>query len=129
MDTGGNGVKLIDFLDHPELYSTAWSALVKQGERVLEELETAFYKPDADIKLQKRIVSVISAIGGDRSVQLLLDKLDYHHREVFHAVVRGLYENQFQASEIQVATHTECHPQNGPYRNLEYGCQDLCQDR
>ena len=103
MDTGGNGVKLIDFLDHPQLYSTAWSALVKQGEGVLEELETAFYKPEANIKLQKRIVSVISAIGGEQSVQLLLDKLNYHHREVFHAVVRGLYENQFQASEIQVA--------------------------
>jgi len=103
IDTGGNGIKLIDFLDHPKLYSGAWSALVKQGERVLEELETAFYKPGAHIKLQKRVVSVISAIGGDRAVQLLLDKLDYHHREVFHSVVRGLYENQFQASEIQVA--------------------------
>jgi len=103
MDTGGSGVKLIDFLDHPQLYSTAWSALVKQGEGVLEELETTFYKPEANIKLQKRIVSVISAIGGDQSVQLLLDKLNYHHREVFHAVVRGLYENQFQATEIQVA--------------------------
>jgi hypothetical protein len=33
----------------------------------------------------------------------LLDKLDYHHREVFYAVVRGLYENQYHASEIQVA--------------------------
>ncbi len=103
IDTGGNGVKLIDFLDHPYLYSMAWSALVKQGEGVLEELETAFYKPDADAKLQKRIVSVISAIGGHRAVQLLLDKLNYHHREVFYSVVRGLYENQFQASEIQVA--------------------------
>ena len=103
IDTGGNGIKLIDFLDHPQLYATAWSALVKQEERVLEELETAFYKPDAEIKLQKRIVSVISAIGSDRSVQLLLDKLDYHHREVFHSVVRGLYENKFHASEIQVA--------------------------
>ena len=103
MDTGGNGVKLIDFLDHPRLYAIAWSALVKQGEGVLDELETAFYKPEADIKLQKRIVSVISAIGGEQSVQLLLDKLNYHHREVFHSVVQGLYENQFQASEIQVA--------------------------
>jgi hypothetical protein len=81
----------------------AWSALVNQGERVLEELETAFHKPEADIKLQKRIVSVISAIGSERSVQLLLDKLDYHHRDVFSSVVGGLYENEFQASEIQAA--------------------------
>ncbi len=103
IDASGNGVKFIDFLDHPQLYAVAWSALVKQGESVLEELETAFYKPEASIKLQQRIVSVTSAIGGDRSVQLLLDKLNYHHREVFRSVVQGLYTNQFQASEIQHA--------------------------
>ena len=103
MDTGGIGAKLIDFLDHPGLYAFAWSSLVKQGEDVLEELETSFHKPGAEIKLQKRILSVISAIGGDRSIQLLLEKLEYHHREVFRAVVRGLYDNNFRASELQVA--------------------------
>lgn len=103
IDTGGSGIKIIDFLDHPQLYASAWSTLVKQGERVIEELETAFHKPEVEIKLQKRIVSVMSAIGGNRAVQLLLDKLDYHHRDVFQAVVRGLYENQFKATEIQVA--------------------------
>ncbi len=103
IDASGNGVKFIDFLDHPRLYSVAWSALVKQGEKVLDELETAFYKPEASILLQQRIVSATSAIGGDRAVQLLLDKLDYHHREVFRSVVQGLYSNQFQASEIQLA--------------------------
>ncbi len=99
-----NGARFIEFLDHPGLYPIAWSALVNQGQIVLEDLETAFHKPGADIKLQMRIVSVISAIGGDRSVQLLLNKLDYHHREVFYSVVRGLYENHFKASEIQLAS-------------------------
>jgi hypothetical protein len=100
---GSNGVRLIDFLEHPRHYGIAWSALVNQGEAVLDDLETAFYKPGTTIKMQLRIISVISAIGGDRSAQLLLEKLDYHHREVFHAVVRGLYDNRFHASEIQVA--------------------------
>ncbi|MCK5136023.1 MAG: hypothetical protein KAR19_09580 [Bacteroidales bacterium] len=104
IDASGNGTQLIALLDHPELYAAAWSALVKQGEKVFEDLETAFHKPGADIKLQRRIISIISAIGGAQSVQLLLNKLDYHHREVFYMVVRGLYDNQFQASEIQLAT-------------------------
>jgi len=103
IDTCGNGVRIIDFLDHPHLYPAAWSSLVKQGEGVLEELETAFSKPETNVKLQKRIVSVISAIGGGKSVQSLLDKLEYHHREVFQSVVQGLYENRFKASEIQLA--------------------------
>lgn len=99
----GTGNQLINFLDHPELYATAWSALVKLGEKVLDDLEAAFYKHDADIKLQKRIISVISAIGGERSNQMLLDKLEYHQREVFNGVIRGLYENHYKASEIEVA--------------------------
>ena len=100
---GNNAVRLIDFLEHPRHYAIAWSALVKQGEAVLDDLETAFYKPGAGTKLQLRLISVISAIGGERADQLLLDKLDYHHREVFSTVVRGLYDNQFRATEIQVA--------------------------
>jgi len=103
IDTSGNGVKIIDFLDHPRLSPAAWSSLVKQGDGVMEELETAFCKPDSTLKLQKRIVSVIAAIGSEKAVQSLLNKLDYHHRDVFTAVVQGLYENRFKASEIQLA--------------------------
>jgi hypothetical protein len=98
---GNNGVKIIDFLNHPDLYPVAWSAIVHQGEKILEELETTFYKPDVSIVLQKRIVSAISAIGGDRAIQFLLHTIEYQNREVFLAVVYGLYETQFQAEKIQ----------------------------
>ena len=103
LDLGGNAHKVIDLLTDRDLFRAAWSTLVQQGEQVLDELEMAFYKPDADIKLQTRIVSVISAIGGARSVQMLLQKLEYQHRDVFHAVVQGLYSNNFQATSIQEA--------------------------
>jgi len=95
---------LIETLEHPQLYSGAWSALVNQGELVLDELESAFFKPSSTLTLQKRILSVLSAIGGGRAMQMMLDKLDYHHREVFSAVVAGLYENYFQASSLQRAS-------------------------
>lgn len=95
---------LIETLEHPKLYSRAWSALVSQGDLVLDELESAFRKPASSTRLQKRIISVLSAIGGERSMQLMLEKLDYHHREVFMAAVLGLYENHFQASSLQTAS-------------------------
>jgi len=95
---------LIESLEHPTLYSRAWSALVQQGELVLDELETAFRKPGSSTLLQKRIISVFSAIGGEQAMQLMLDKLDYHQREIFIAGVLGLYENHFHASELQHAT-------------------------
>ena len=92
---------LIETLEHPQLYAGAWSALVNQGELVLDELESAFHKHGSSIILQKRILSVLSAIGGERAMQMILDKLEYHHREVFTAVLAGLYENHFQASTLQ----------------------------
>jgi len=104
LESDGLGEQLVEFLNHPDLYKTAWSALVSQGERVLDDLETAFHKPGADINLQKRIVSAMAAVGGPHSAQLLLGKLDYHHREIFHETVKSLYENRFRASEIQMAT-------------------------
>ncbi len=116
LDLGSSAHKIIDLLIDPKLYRVAWSALVNQGENVLEELEIAFYKPDADIKLQTRVVSVIAAIGGERSIQLLLQKLEYQHRDVFHAVVQGLYENNFQATEIQ-----EAQVQNAILRKIQAG--------
>ena len=107
MDSLRVTTSLIESLEHPVLYPSAWSALVSQGEVVLEELETSFHKPGSDIKLQKRIISALSSIGGGRATQLMLEKLDYHHREVFNAVVFGLYENRFQATKLQAATvHT-----------------------
>jgi len=101
IELGNKGVRIIEKLDHPQLYPMAWSAIVKQGELILEELETAFYKADVSVVMQKRIVSTISAIGGERAVQFLLQTLEYQNREIFHAVVYGLSENQFQAAKIQ----------------------------
>jgi hypothetical protein len=95
--------RLIENLEHKELYSLSWSALVCQGELVLEELEATFHKAASDVRLQKRIISIFAAIGGEKAMQLLVDKLDYHQREVFSAVVRGLYENHFQANDLQEA--------------------------
>jgi AAA family ATP:ADP antiporter len=102
LDSRGVTNSLIDCLVHPELYAHAWSALVSQGEVVLEDLEAAFHKHGSGIKIQKRIISVFSAIGGEKAMQHLIDKLDYHHREVFYSVVLGLYENHFHASEIEI---------------------------
>ncbi|MEN8156672.1 MAG: HEAT repeat domain-containing protein [Bacteroidota bacterium] len=104
MDSRRVASSLIESLEHPDLYTLGWSALVSQGGAVLEDLEAAFLKPGSDIKLQKRIVSVFAAIGGERAMQLLVEKLGYHHREVFDAVVLGLYENRFHATELQTAT-------------------------
>jgi hypothetical protein len=45
----------------------------------------------------------MAAIGGPKAMQMLVEKLEYHQREVFDASIRGLYENKFLAHELQVA--------------------------
>lgn len=116
LELGGYAQRIISMLNDPTLYRAAWSTLVRQGENVLDELEMAFYKPDADIRLQTRIVSVISSIGGPRAIQLLLQKLEYQQRDVFHSVVQGLYANNFEATEIQ-----EAQIQNAILRMIQAG--------
>jgi hypothetical protein len=116
LDLGSHAQRIISLLDDPALYRTAWSTLVRQGEKVLDELEMAFYKPDSDIRLQTRIVSVISSIGGARAVQLLLQKLEYQQRDVFHSVVCGLYANHFEATGLQ-----EAQIQNAILRMIQAG--------
>ena len=44
---------LIETLEHPELYAGAWSALVNQGELVLDELESTFHKHSSSITTAK----------------------------------------------------------------------------
>ncbi len=51
---------------------------------VLDELESTFHKHGSSITCRNAILSVLSAIGGERAMQMILDKLDYHHREVFY---------------------------------------------
>ena len=120
LESDGLGEELVEFLHHPQLHVSSWSALVRQGERVLDDLESAFHKPGTELILQKRIVSVMAAIGGPHAMRLLLAKLDYHHREIFHATVRSLYENHFRASEIQAAT-----VQNAILRLVQTGTWNL----
>jgi molybdopterin-biosynthesis enzyme MoeA-like protein len=103
MDSRRVTASLIESLEHPQLYARGWSALVEQGEGILEELESTFHKPSSDSTMQRRLVSVMAAIGGVKAMDLLVEKLNYYQRGVFSDSVHGLYENYFQANELQVA--------------------------
>ncbi|MEZ5072063.1 MAG: hypothetical protein R2751_14180 [Bacteroidales bacterium] len=100
----GVASRIQSLLREPGMEPMAWSALVQLGDACLDDLDATFHKPGTDILLQKRILSILSAIGSEKACRLLLDKLDYHHRDVFSEVVHGLFENGFQANRIQNAS-------------------------
>lgn len=120
LEARGIGTQLIEFMNDPHLYAPAWSALIQQGERIIEELQAGFHRHGAEIKLQKRILSVAAAIGGERAMQFLLEKLDYHQREIFLEVVTGLYENNYEATDL-----TRPAIENAILRQVQTGTWDL----
>jgi ATP:ADP antiporter, AAA family len=96
------GGYLVDYLGNPELYAITWSSLVRMGEGILENLENAFYKTGAPLKVQQRIVSAMIAIGGEKANEYLFTKINYHNRTIREAAIAGLYIKGFEATESQV---------------------------
>lgn len=98
------GSYLVDYLGHAELYAVTWSSLVHMGERILENLENAFYKTGVEVIVQLRIVRAMTAIGGERANEYLFSKINYHQRDVREEAIRGLYRNDFIPDESSAAT-------------------------
>jgi len=93
------GSYLVDYLGHPELGFTAWSALVNTGEGVLENLENAFHRSGQTTDVQMRIVNAMGAIGGPLAWSFLEQKISYHHREVRRNVISLLYESDYKPGD------------------------------
>ncbi len=93
------GSYLVDYIGHPELYIVTWSALVKMGEIILENLENAFYKAGAEPVVQLRIVRAMAAIGGNKANEYLFGKINHHQRDIREAAIWGLYTNDFSPAE------------------------------
>ncbi len=96
------GGYLVDYLGHPDLYSVAWSAMVKMGEIVLENLENAFHKTGVEMVVRLRIVRAMIAIGGPHASGYLFDKITFHQRDVREAAINGLYLNDYLPDEKEI---------------------------
>lgn len=93
------GSYLVDYLGHPHLYIVSWSALVRIGDVVLENLENAFHKTGTETIVRLRIIRAMIAIGGSKANEYLFSKIDFHQREIREAVIHGLYVNEFKPGE------------------------------
>lgn len=93
------GSYLVDYLGHRELYATTWSALVNLGDIILENLENSFHKSGVETRVKLRIVRAMAEIGGKRADNYLLNKIDYHQRNIREAAILGLYRNGFSPDE------------------------------
>jgi len=93
------GSYLVDYIGHPDLGYTAWSALVMIGDDILENLENAFHRTGQPADVQVAIVNAMGAIGGLRAQHYLVQKIQYHQRKVRQAVVEQLYNANYKPDE------------------------------
>jgi AAA family ATP:ADP antiporter len=89
---------LIGYLSSPVFYSYAFEALVRIGDKALDQLEQVFLQPDANNILLSRIVKIYGKIGGPKAIDLLLNKLENQNRIIARQAIIALRESGFQAT-------------------------------
>ncbi len=82
--------KLIRHLKTRNVRRSARHALAEFGEDVLDELMDNLHDPSVDRRIRLAIPRVISSIGTKRSLELLMESLDFQDMPIRHEVIRAL---------------------------------------
>jgi AAA family ATP:ADP antiporter len=89
---------LIGYLSSPVYYAYAYEALLKIGNKAINQLEQVFLLPDADNTLLSRIVKIYGKIGSPVAHEMLINKLESQNRIIARQAIIALRESGFQAT-------------------------------
>jgi len=95
--------QLVNNLTVPATRSSAVTALIKMGDTALASLEKVFNSQVTDNDLRSRIVRICGRIGGERAIELLLDKMDHACEDVRYHVFVALNLCGYSAKSSQKA--------------------------
>jgi hypothetical protein len=73
--------------------------LVGKGEEVLSHLAEILFGEETDTRLKMTVIGIISEIGGEKSIDMLLSLADSPSPEVRHKAFLGLANQHFQAAD------------------------------
>ncbi len=93
-----NSHTLVGFLNSSTFYSYAFEALVRIGNDACDHLDQLFLAPDSDNKLLARIVKIYGKIGSQKTIELLLNKIENQNKFIAGQAIIALREARFQAS-------------------------------
>lgn len=79
--------------------NVAVASLMAYGEAGLYALEVAFYKNGQSQRAMLNIVDIYGRIGGERAIELLLDKIEYPDKVIVYRVFQSLYVAGWHADE------------------------------
>lgn len=89
---------LMELLQSPLFHAYAFETLVSIGEPAVEYLERLFLNPGTDDKLLARVVKIYGKIGTEKTIDLLLNKLENQSRRVMIQTIEALHDSKFQAN-------------------------------
>ncbi len=93
--------RLIENLEDPEYHSTAYSTILEIGEPILPSLEQVFYKSGYSFEMLSEIIRMLGSIGGSKSHEYLLKKINYPDNRVVKQAIIALRASDFEAQEHQ----------------------------
>jgi hypothetical protein len=91
-------------LTHPGFAGAAMIAVQQIGEPILPEVERLFDKSNGQIAVQIRIIKIYEAIGGQKSIKLLRDKMVYPNKDVRRQVLISLSKRKYQATASEAVS-------------------------
>jgi len=93
---------LIDNLSSSTYGDRAMNALIQIGNTALPFLENAFYRSGQDIETMLRILRIYGAIGNEKALELIWNKIDFPDKKVVSHVLLALGNCGFEARGTQV---------------------------
>ena len=83
---------LINFLKNNQFQEVAAVSIKLFKTKAIEELLAYLEKPEQDRTVRIKIPAIIAAIGIQKSVSVLLQKLEYQDLEIRHEIINALYQ-------------------------------------
>ncbi len=86
---------LVELLGSITYSHHAFAALVAMGEEVLPYLEKAFHRSGQTEEVMLKIARIYERIGGQQSIDLMWDKLDYPDKQLVTLILNSLHNNKY----------------------------------
>ncbi len=90
---------IIEYLNQSGYENAAFAALINFGEEAIAYLDTAFYKNGQSVHTKELIIRIFGRIAGEKSVQVLVSKLNYPDQHLVYEVYHALHLHGWQAGE------------------------------
>jgi hypothetical protein len=90
---------IVEFLSTPAYNTYAFDAIVETGEMAIDFLEQLYNKTNNSNTVISRIIKALGTIGGEKALQVLVNKLLIYNYEISMISAIQLQKRQFNATE------------------------------